>query len=85
MTNYYVSVNRGIVRFFSPQSSIRQGDPISPFLFILVMEWPSKMLKKQGFTGEGFKIGRNLGPKLQYHICFMQMTTWSFVELRDPK
>lgn len=43
---YSILVNRGPVGFFSPQRGIRQGDPISQFLFILAMEGLSKMLQK---------------------------------------
>lgn len=55
--------NRGPVDFFSPQKGLRQGDPLSPFLFILAMEGLSKMLQKacQLQWIEGFKVGSPTG------------------------
>ncbi|XP_015163321.1 uncharacterized protein [Solanum tuberosum] len=72
-----VLVNRGLVGFFSPQRSIRQGDPISPFLFILVMERHSKMLQKsrQLHWIEGFKIVRNNGSQATVsHLLYADYT-----------
>jgi len=58
---YSILVNRSPVGFFPPQRGIRQGDPISPFLFILAMEGLSKMIQKASSLHwiEPFKIGRD--------------------------
>ncbi|WMV33011.1 hypothetical protein MTR67_026396 [Solanum verrucosum] len=58
---YSILVNRSPVGFFPPQRGIRQGDPISPFLFILAMEGLSKMIQQASSLHwiEPFKIGRD--------------------------
>lgn len=43
---YSVLINRSSVRFFSPQKGLRQGDPLSLFLFILAMEGFTQLLDK---------------------------------------
>ena len=41
---YSISVNGQLFGFFKGQSGIRQGDPLSPYLFIACMEYFSRML-----------------------------------------
>lgn len=48
---YKVSVGRELVGPSYPSKGLRQGDPLSPYLFILCMEGLSIMLQK--FEGEG--------------------------------
>ena len=68
------------VRFYSieadnisPTRGLRQGDPLSPYLFLLVAEGLSCMLKGTKERGE-LEGARCVGKLLLSHICFSQMT-----------
>lgn len=62
--NYYreakmsVLVNGSATKEFSPSRGLRQGDPLSPLLFILVVEVLSSMIKKAVHDGtfKGIKL-----------------------------
>nr|XP_016485156.1 PREDICTED: uncharacterized protein LOC107805603 [Nicotiana tabacum] len=58
---YSVLVNRSPVGFFSPEKGLRQGDPLSNFLFILAMDGLTQMMEKAKEMQwiQGFQVGRN--------------------------
>lgn len=66
---YSELVNREPLGFFSPQRGIRQGDPLSPFLFILATEGLSKMMEKARDLQwiQGFIVG-SVTEKLSHHF-----------------
>jgi hypothetical protein len=55
-----VLINGVPVGFFGSSRGVRQGDPLSPFLFVLVMEAFSRMLG--AFTERGLISGFSVGP-----------------------
>ena len=57
---FSVIVNGSPIGFFYCSQGLRQGDPLSPLLFLLIMEVLSRMLKiasERGFI-KGFQVGR---------------------------
>jgi hypothetical protein len=67
---YAVRVNGELTDPVVPTRGIRQGDPISPYLFLLCTEGLSCLLQKKEVQGElqGIKNGR-LGPSIS-HLLF---------------
>uniref|UniRef100_A0A0V0GIW4 Putative ovule protein n=1 Tax=Solanum chacoense TaxID=4108 RepID=A0A0V0GIW4_SOLCH len=57
---FSVLMNGSPVRFFSAERGLRQGDPLSPFLFLLAMEGLNNMIKSAKVRGwlRGFEVSR---------------------------
>jgi len=68
--NYCIQVNGEYSRRIYPQRGLRQGDPLSPYLFILCAEGLSAMLQKAQEEGkiEGIRVCRE-APRIN-HLFF---------------
>ena len=67
---YSILMNGEPCGMIQPTKGIRQGDPLSPFLFLLCIEELNGLIKKVDVEGEihGFSLCRR-GPKLT-HLLF---------------
>jgi hypothetical protein len=72
---YAVKVNGDLTSPVVPSRGIRQGDPISPYLFLLCTEGLSCLLQKEGLGGlQGLKNGQQ-GPSIS-HLLFADNGTF---------
>ena len=66
-------INGSPCGFFGSTKGLRQGDPLSPFLFVLVMEALGRMLDKAIHEGRmlGFSVGNLEGRSMAVsHLLF---------------
>jgi hypothetical protein len=88
--HYAVHINGELTDLVIPSRGIRQGDPISPYLFLLCTEGLPSMLQQREDWGELYGIynGR-LGPPIShrlfadYGIFFARSDTRSVIALTD--
>ena len=84
-SSFSVMVNGGPTRFFNSSRRLRQGDPLSPYLFVLSMEVFSILVDKAVVEGliSGYKFSDRSGEEVQItHLLFANDT---LVFCRDTK
>ncbi|KAI9156616.1 hypothetical protein LWI28_009597 [Acer negundo] len=67
---FSISINGELAGFFSGKRGLRQGDPISPFLFVMAMKVLSKLLANHIAYSPNFKYHRKCDKIKLSHICF---------------
>ena len=68
-TKFSINFNSDLVGFFSSSHGLRQGDPMSPYLFVLVMEVFSCIMREVGRKDDFSYHWRCKKEKLN-HLCF---------------
>jgi hypothetical protein len=87
---FSVKVNGGLSEDFTPSRGLRQGDPLSPYLFLFCVEGFSKLLKKAQDEDmlKGVKFGSD-GPHITHllfaddSIVFLEASMESLLTLKE--
>ena len=68
-TSFTIAINGSFEGFFKGGSGIRQGDPLSPYIFVICMEVLSCMLNRLN-PGHGFNFHPHCEKLSLNHLCF---------------
>ncbi|XP_071739438.1 uncharacterized protein [Rutidosis leptorrhynchoides] len=69
-TSFSISINGEIHGFFKGRRGLRQGDPMSPYLFTLVMECLTLMIKRNIREADSFKYHPMCDQQEIVNVCF---------------
>ncbi|XP_022032480.1 uncharacterized protein LOC110933573 [Helianthus annuus] len=69
-TSFSLSVNGNIHGYFKGKRGLRQGDPMSPYLFTLVMEVLSLILRSEAALDGSFKFHNKCEKQMIINLCF---------------
>jgi hypothetical protein len=67
---FSIAINGTLVGFFKGAKGLRQGDPISPYLFVIAMEVFSKIMEDYTKAGSGFSFHPRCSRLQLTHLCF---------------
>ena len=79
-----VLVNGGRTENFNPSKGLRQGDPMSPYLFILCQEVLSRLIDRELLKGNfsGVKMNRG-GPDISHVMYADDIMLFSKANVRE--
>lgn len=67
---FSVMMNRTFKGFFQSSQGLRQGDPLSPYLFVMMVEVLMRLLKKKFEVGQIGKFYHPVGYPLIFHLLY---------------
>ena len=69
---FSVCLNGTLVGYFEGKKGLRQGDPLSPYLFVLAMEVFSRIMVEYTGVTSGFKFHSKCLKMKLTHLCFAE-------------
>ncbi|XP_022024324.1 uncharacterized protein LOC110924641 [Helianthus annuus] len=70
-TSFYIAINTNLYGCFRGKCGLRQGDPMSPYLFTLVMELLTLILQKQVSLSNDFRFQHKYDKQRIINLCFV--------------
>ena len=84
-SSFSILVNGRPTRFFRSSKGLRQGDPLSPYLFVLIMEVFSILIEKATIEGflTGYRFAKRNGETM--HITYLLFADETLVFCNDSE